>query len=228
MVVRRWTHSVAALNASFTEAAPLITAGGLGVLFLGDEPHVGSEANLARIANAARASLDQIDGGQSVLIYMNHCGGGLKKYGINQIPGAIDVMSLDGYCVYHLSDPQCEPGDEANMMRGIYEHALLPKMHPNQSLFVVPGMFNAGNLSGHTLAAQQAAMAQKMHGYVKWANEEPRLIGVFPWHLEDFSCAAGRLDQVKEYCLGATHFDAAMLVIKQIGRNISSVTNVGN
>ena len=75
-----WTHSPAALNASLvTEAAPLISSGGLAVLFLGDEPHVGSEANLARVANAARASLNSIAGGSSVLIYMNHCGSGLKR-----------------------------------------------------------------------------------------------------------------------------------------------------
>lgn len=75
-----WTHSPAALNASLvTEAAPLISSGGLAVLFLGDEPHVGSEANLARVANAARASLNSIAGGDKVLIYMNHCGSGLKR-----------------------------------------------------------------------------------------------------------------------------------------------------
>eukprot|EP01043_Picozoa_sp_COSAG02_P057088 COSAG02_NODE_6873_length_3314_cov_10.548198_1_plen_224_part_00 len=214
----RWTHALSALNASLVEATPLIAEGGLGVVFLGDEPHIGSQENLARVANAARSSLNHIHGGQNVLIYMNHCGGGLKKYGINQIPGAIDVMSLDGYCVYHLSDPQCEPGDEAHMMRGIYEHGLLPKMLANQSLFVVPGMFNAGNMSGHSLAAQQAAMAQKLRGYVQWANEEPRIIGLFPWHLEDF-CATSN---PPEYCLGAKHFAGAMDVIKQIGHNISS------
>ena len=84
------------MNASLAEAAPLIAAGGLGVVFLGDEPHVGSEANLARIAEAARSSLNQIDGGQGVLIYMNHCSGGLKKYGINQIPRAMSKVPEDG------------------------------------------------------------------------------------------------------------------------------------
>ena len=44
-----------------------------------------------------------------------------------------------------LSDPssapspsKCLPQKEAGMMRGIYERGLLPKMYPNQSLFVVP------------------------------------------------------------------------------------------
>ena len=40
--------------------------------------------------------------------------------------------------VYDLSDPKCLPQKEAGMMRGIYERGLLPKMYPNQSLFVVP------------------------------------------------------------------------------------------
>jgi hypothetical protein len=134
----RWTHSVAALNASLIEATSLITAGGVAIVFLGDEPNVRSEAYLATVASAARASLNNIEGGSSVLIYMNHCGSGLKRYGITKIPGAIDVISLDGYCVYDLSVPQCEPAKEAKMMRRIYERGLLPKMHPNQSLFVVP------------------------------------------------------------------------------------------
>jgi hypothetical protein len=177
-----WTHSPAALNASLVaNAAPLIAAGGFAVLFLGDEPPIGSEQNLARVADAARASLNSMDGGSSVLIYMNHCGSGLARYNITRIPSSIDVMSLDGYCVYDLSDPKCDPSNEAAMMRGIYEHGLLPKMQPHQLLFVVPGMFNAGNTSGHTLAEQQAAMANKLRGYVTWANQEPRLIGVFPW-----------------------------------------------
>ena len=57
---------------------------------------------------------------------------------ITRIPAAIDAISLDGYCVYDLSDPKCLPQKEAEMMRGIYERGLLPKMYPNQSLFVVP------------------------------------------------------------------------------------------
>jgi len=280
-----WTHSPAALNASLvTNAAPLIASGGLAVLFLGDEPHVGSEANLARVANAARASLNSIDGGSSVLIYMNHCGSGLKRYNITKILGAIDVISLDGYCVYDLSVPKCDPSKEAGMMRGIYERGLLPMMHPNQSLFVVPyalrhslpsslpcvlasllpsflasfllslqtrdcsscsallddgawhvlfarrGMFNAGNLSGHSLAEQQAAMAEKLRGYATWADEEPRLIGIFPWHLEDFACAMGARGadgQAPQYCLGATHFPEAMGVVREIGQNLSRPERFG-
>eukprot|EP01052_Picozoa_sp_SAG31_P007976 SAG31_NODE_392_length_16294_cov_17.221241_5_plen_321_part_00 len=215
-----WTHSPSALNASLAaDAAPLIAAGGIAVLFLGDEPPVGSEANLARVANAARASLDGIDGGDNVLIYMNHCGSGLKHYNITRIPGSIDVMSLDGYCVYDLSDPKCDPSQEAGMMRGIYESGLLPKMQPHQMLFVVPGMFNAGNTSGHSLAEQQHAMVEKLRGYVAWANQEPRIIGIFPWHLEDFACPVGAGD-----CLGATHFPEAMAVVREIGRNISLQT----
>ena len=83
-------------------------------------------------------------------------------------------------------------------------------------------MFNAGNASGHSLAEQQTAMAEKLRGYVAWANQEPRLIGVLPWHLEDFACAAGAgAEGAQEYCLGATHFPAAMQVVAEIGRNIS-------
>jgi len=83
-------------------------------------------------------------------------------------------------------------------------------------------MFNAGNTSGHSLAEQQTAMAEKLRGYVAWANQEPRLIGVLPWHLEDFACAAGAgAEGAQEYCLGATHFPAAMQVVAEIGRNIS-------
>ena len=83
-------------------------------------------------------------------------------------------------------------------------------------------MFNAGNTSGHSLAEQQAAMADKLRGYVAWADQEPRLIGVLSWHLEDFACAAGAgAEGAQEYCLGATHFPAAMQVVAEIGRNIS-------
>ena len=53
-------------------------------------------------------------------------------------PGCHRRRLVSGYCVYDLSDPKCLPQKEAGMMRGIYERGLLPKMYPNQSLFVVP------------------------------------------------------------------------------------------
>lgn len=80
-------------------------------------------------------------------------------------------------------------------------------------------MFNAGNTSGHSLAEQQTGMAEKLRGYVAWADQEPRLIGIFPWHLEDFSYEKSCENQ--QHCLGATHFPEAMEVVKEIGRNIS-------
>ena len=83
----------------------LIKVGGLSVVFLGDEPHVGSLTNLARVANATRSSLDKIEGGRNVLIYMNHCSGGLERYGIDHIPNAIDIISLDGcQCALAICD----------------------------------------------------------------------------------------------------------------------------
>jgi hypothetical protein len=81
---------------------------------------------------------------------------------------------------------------------------------PNPSLFVVHGMFNAGNLS----AAQQAEKVKKLRGYIARADQEPRIIVISPRHLEDFACAAADStspDGINGYCLaGSSHFPGAI------------------
>jgi hypothetical protein len=56
-----------------------------------------------------------------------------------RVPAGLDVVSMDGYCVGNLSDPKCAPAKEAQMMRGMYELWLLPKMASHQRIGVVPG-----------------------------------------------------------------------------------------
>ena len=84
--------------------------------------------------------------------------------------------------MYNASDPKCPPADEAQMMRGLYERLLLPKMAPHQKLAVVPGLF--GDYS-KPLGAQDDDLLAKIDGYVAWAQREPRIALVNAWHYAD-------------------------------------------
>jgi hypothetical protein len=53
-------------------------------------------------------------------------------------PAGLDVISMDGYCVGNESNPQCPPAREAEMMRGLYEKWLIPKLGAQQKLGAHP------------------------------------------------------------------------------------------
>jgi hypothetical protein len=63
-----------------------------------------------------------------------------------------------------------------------------------QSVWAVPGMF--GSCCGHdTVAGNGSISAErdeelvvKLQGYLDWAEAEPKLVGLIPWHWPSYSC----------------------------------------
>ena len=175
-----------ALEATLDAATPLIAAGAIRALFLGDEVCCVQGVpgqNVSSVAAAARSKLGSIKAGAGVLIYLNECSRALHKgergYLGDTLPPHIDAISLDGYCP---SAPNgcSSAAQEATLMRNIYTHQLFPKLLPHQRVFVVPGFFGNGS---QPLAPQDTELVAKWEGYLRWFAEEPRIIGVNPWSL---------------------------------------------
>ena len=69
-----------------------------------------------------------------------------------------------------------------------YEH-FLPKLQPHQSVWVVPGLFGPNATALNATAPNATAMAEndeslvaKLSAYWAWADGEPRITGIIPWH----------------------------------------------
>lgn len=174
--------------------------------------------NVSSVASAARRKLDSLQSKTKVLIYMNECTRALRKgqrgYLVDpatgKLPAAIDVISLDGYC------PSAPNGctsakQEADLMRHIYTNQLFPVLLPHQKVFIVPGLF--GNGSNPT-EPQDAQLVEKWNAYLSWMADEPRIIGVNPWHFDNW-CPA-------DDCLGTVDFPKLRQAITAFGRNLTA------
>ena len=71
----------------------------------------------------------------------------------------------------------------------LHYEAFLSKLQPHQSVWVVPGLFGpnatapgAGAPNATAMAENDASLVEKLAAYWAWADAEPRITGIIPWH----------------------------------------------
>ena len=90
-------------------------------------------------------------------------------------------------------------------------------LHPHQRLFVVPGLFG-WNRTECTVETQTRALLDKLEAFWAWAEQEPLIVGMFPWHLNDRS----RGNPDKDLGLGAVNFPQVVAELKKLNVMIAA------
>ena len=62
---------------------------------------------------------------------------------------------------------------------------ILASLAPHQRVILVPGMFACTNHTNMPLEVMDQNGVEKLSGYYNWAMEEPRSIGMNPWHFNN-------------------------------------------
>jgi hypothetical protein len=151
-------------------------------------------------------------------IYTNECGDAIGNLfppiaadgRSGGVPAGLDAISIDAYL---------QGTAEVVANRARYRNQIYPKLHRHQRAVVTPGVF-AMNCSGYLPTqcrqeAQEELVAAKLKAYLKWAQEDPMIYGMNPWH---FNNGAGGLG----FSLGAIDMPKALAVLKQIGDFITN------
>ena len=55
----------------------------------------------------------------------------------------------------------------------------------------MPGIFGNPQGNASQLAARDEELVEKLRNWVAWANEEPRIAGLQPWHWQNVAAEAG-------------------------------------
>ena len=154
---------------------------------LGDELVLGSiprfsVANLTALAARFHDGLHPHD----VFIFTNE-GGGAEVPAWPEIPAGLDIISVDMY-----GSGACE----AASAQVIYER-IFALLKPHQSVWLIPGLFGAAGAAWPTpnvtaMAEHDESLVEKLSAYFAWADTEPRITGVMPWHWYDLGAPPNR------------------------------------
>jgi hypothetical protein len=212
------------------QAMPHLRSRAIEGLFLGDEPCCSGAASFDNLSTVTAFVKSRI-AGTGAFVYVNECSRVVNPAfhyagSWQNAPTGLDVISMDGYCLGNLSDPKCPPAGEAEMMKGMYEKWLLPKMASSQRLGVAPGLFGSYSVS---IAEQDDALLAKLNGFVAWARAEPRIVLMNPWHYSDLGAPPNQKRVINknhardgEYTLGGFAFPKLMARIRLLGDAINS------
>ena len=81
---------------------------------------------------------------------------------------------------------------EAAMTQVIYER-IFALLKPHQSVWLIPGLFGAARADNVTaMVEKDESLVEKLSAYFAWADTEPRITGVMPWHWYDLGGAPNR------------------------------------
>ena len=210
-----WEHTIEHMYSNDIE--PYLGEQLLGI-FLGDEICCHDapcwENVLQPVASKFRALLGDTQG----IIYTNEC----ANEDIASIPVALDAISVDTYAGYQ---PKSKGEDEVTRAKKIYE-VIFSKLHPHQSVFVVPGIFACSNLSYMPLDTIDENTVEKLNAYFVWAMEEPRIIGMNPWHFNNRSHPQHHPPCDME--LGAISMPKTLAKLKEIKAKIGPIVPANN
>jgi len=175
---------------------PLMAAGAIKGVFLGDEQICGGHQTVDELGQVAQELRDLLPAG--AILYTNECG--CPSY---PIPSALDYFGVDIYGT---------GVDEVKKVKECYEKSIFPNLQGNTKTFVVPGIF--GNPSGNVSAIEDA-LVEKMEAYGAWLATEPRIAGINPWH---FSTRSNRNYKPGTYPfgLGLIDFPKVLEALKKI------------
>ena len=212
-----WQGALASF-VSGTVSPRLANATARGV-FLGDELCCHNSSCIGgSMRPVAKALLELV--GPSALLYTNECGeaiaGGHGHPPLgSDIPPELNLFSIDLYEGY---GPEGGGAAEAAKARAFAQKYLYPRMHPAQSLMLVPGTFACSNLSYVPLAVSEASVLAKLDAYLVWAKEDGRVAGFNPWHFNNRSKPQHRLPCDMQ--LGAVAMAGVVDRLQQIGRYV--------
>ena len=170
----------AAVDDCITTLVPLARGNGGHIhgVMLGDELVCGSIkhfsfANLSALAARLHDGLHP----HGVFIFTNECAATPTAW--PEIPAGLDVISVDAYA---------GGAGEVVMAKQFYAR-FLPLLKPHQSVWVVPGLFGpnatisgASRPNATAMAEHDESLVAKLSAYWAWADAEPRITGVIPWH----------------------------------------------
>eukprot|EP01052_Picozoa_sp_SAG31_P040695 SAG31_NODE_5959_length_2241_cov_1.092904_1_plen_445_part_00 len=224
-----WEDKLAELDLALS---PLVKKGVVAGFFTGDEQCANGtciENQLGPVAERLHALFDP-DG--PVVVYANEA---LKvcdpKRGNTSwlLPASIDLFSVDVYSSGGLA--------EVGAVKAAVETCVLPRLRPNQSAMLVPGIFgNSGlplgqggcrglNKYGQPAYAQNETAAV-LQGLFEWAQTQPRIAGFCPWHYNDrcgLATPPRNCHDAKPPCdmdRGAVSMPIVRAKLEQIGRAI--------
>eukprot|EP01052_Picozoa_sp_SAG31_P047729 SAG31_NODE_9683_length_1242_cov_0.966754_1_plen_382_part_01 len=234
----------AQLDAMAVKMRPLVRAGFIEAVFLGDEIccHCPSCLN-ATLAPVARRLRSHFPDPKVLLIWANECDssivGGIGHGGAvtpplprgpGAIPSEIDLLSVD---IYRGFGNDTLPGAaEVAEVSAFFTEEIFPRMHATQRAMAVPGFFGCTNCvgMGHgggcgSLAQQEARMLDKLSAYRQYLTSEPRMAGLAPWHMDNRN-RVGCDVAVKPNChdcdmkLGAASFPRLLAAWQEFGASI--------
>lgn len=188
-----WQENV---NLTASMLKPLIAAGAVTGIFLGDEQVCGGHQTIDEVAQVAKAFRAQL--GPDAILYMNECG--CPSY---PIPPELTFFGVDSYA---------EGAQEVTNVRACYEKSIFPNLQGSTKTFVVPGLF--GNPT-KDFDSQQKALVEKVAAYAAWVAQEPRIAGLNPWHYSPRQNNKYPHDKYP-YGWGAINFPKVMEALRQL------------
>jgi polygalacturonase len=126
------------------------------------------------------------------------------------VPAALSFISIDSY------DESIENNMEVEKVRNYFRSFIYGGMLANQSAFVVPGTFYSQNSS---VASQAAGIVTKLRNYEAWANDDPLLVGLVPWHYNN-RCYKSMPAGFAKICGGISGMPAVISEMKRIGSQL--------
>ena len=216
------------------QLSPLVRSGAIAGFFLGDEQCANGtciERQLGPVAARLHALFDP-DG--DIVVYSNEATKVCDPRRGNiswTLPASIDLFSVDVYSSGGLA--------EVEAVKAAVETCVLPRLRPHQSAMLVPGIFgNSGlplgqgrctglNRFGRPAYAQNETVAA-LQGLFEWAQTQPRIAGLCPWHYNDrcgLATPPRRCHDAKPPCdmdRGAASMPLVKAQLEQIGRAIIS------
>lgn len=205
----------AQVEAEATKLKPLIANGTVVGIAVGDEMVCNGLPfdDFEQLVTKIRAEV-----GPGVKLWSNECCGTITGVAAPgewpHIPVELDIISYDCYTVPADKAPHFWNGtEEAVMTRRQYE-SWYHLLHPHQQVAVLPGLFG-WNTSLLPKAQQSQALVDKLRGFLEWARDDPLLVMMTPWHMNDRSSGMG-----VNMGPGAVNFPAVLSELRTINQLI--------
>ena len=137
------------------------------------------------------------------------------------VPPSLDWIGVDAYDEANIGGAT---EDEGALAKRWYEDIVFPRLLPHQRVVLVPGVF-ANSPEGCAskgvacpLAVQAEVVVPKLRGYAQCAAQEPRIVALNPWHVNNR--LAPQFPLPYDQRLGAVAMPVVLDELRAIGRNL--------
>jgi hypothetical protein len=132
------------------------------------------------------------------------------------IPPALNATSVDIYAWTPKANKDLVHG----RIKSYYAAYLKPRLHPTQTLFVVPGADSSTHNSECDLACYDAECARNAFEFLAWMQSDATIGGCIPWTWR--SCGAGCVAPEDER--GASTMNKTKAAWREVGRIIMNMS----